>query len=554
MSLTGSIVIVVVLIARLAMRRLPKKYFYLLWGIVGFRLLCPISLESSFSIFNIRPIRNSVETIKDLPLVQYGTGHASEVTSTVTKVQQAGTGVVSNHMITPYVLLAVWAVVAVGIICYITFKYAAIKRDLKNTTQVGPRLYMGHQVDSPFVMGIVKPKIYMPTGLTDSELEYLTLHERTHIRRGDTFFKALGLLALTIHWFNPLVWLAYALFVRDMEMSCDEEVIAKLGNDVKADYSMSLVSFARKSDNSKYIVVPVAFSKVIFGRKDVKMRIKNVLGYHGTSKLLSTVALALVASISLICLFNASSRADITDEPEETTAVSETENQDGEELDVTNQDEQATTDESESLTEHQEEEVELGDSVDTNAELQVTDPADDQEPSLDEVNLSLADDESGEANLDCNVTDVYTSSKIHYIVNKENILNTELPLFDDQRLAVDVVLNLPKGTKADDNKDLSRFLQTGVALESDTFSVYYKKTVTVRDFTAMVSVLSDKYGFDTDSFYSQPACDGGCQSCLFVGTNASTGITVTMEQIAGETLRISYYKTVDSGNSFGRVG
>ena len=194
MSLTGSIVIIVVMISRMVMRKLPKKYLYLLWGIVGFRLLCPIALESRFSIFNITPIRNSVENVRDIPLIQYGPGHAGDTVSAAVHHAgtAAGTAQAQMHInITPFILIAVWAAIAVGIVCYIIYKYIVIKHDLNSTTEVKPGVFVGHQVDSPFVMGIIKPRIYMPAGLTESEMEYLTLHEKTHIRRGDVFTNVL---------------------------------------------------------------------------------------------------------------------------------------------------------------------------------------------------------------------------------------------------------------------------------------------------------------------------------------------------------------------------
>ena len=534
MSLTGSIVIIVVMISRMVMRKLPKKYLYLLWGIVGFRLLCPIALESRFSIFNITPIRNSVENVRDIPLIQYGTGHAGDTVSAAVHHAgtAAGTAQAQMHInITPFILISVWAAIAVGIVCYIIYKYIVIKHDLNSTTEVKPGIYVGHQVDSPFVMGIIKPRIYMPAGLTESEMEYLTLHEKTHIRRGDVFFKALGILTVAVHWFNPLVWIAYAMFVRDMEMSCDEEVIARLGSDIKADYSMSLVSFARRSNNSKYIVVPVAFSRALFGRKDVKMRIKNVLGYHGTSKFISTMALVLVASISLVCLFNATSRADNTENDGEVTA-----------------DAAGTAAET---------------TAETSAETTVTDEA----PSDDATVVVNNGDEGVEVNIECgeaeNVPDYgqepagvpYSDNGVSgdkdaaaaadasWEENTDNILGKPLPVFKD--VPVNTVLNLPKGTTVEEHPELDGYLIPGMPLESDAFCVYYSRSVSQNSYDGFINVLKTQYGFTQELNPGLPTA--------FTATN-SDGITVTVEMLGSEYLRVSYYRLADGYNNFMRLG
>lgn len=558
MSLTGSIVIIIVLIARMLMKKLPKKYMYLLWGIVGFRLLCPIAFESSISIFNIRPIRNSVENVKNLPLIRYGSSGQAVAeaghTGTARSVSAAAQSIEKINMM-PFVLTLLWAAIAVGIVCLIVWKYVAIKQDLKHTREVKPGMFVGHQIDTPFVMGIIKPKIYMPSGLTESEMEYLTLHEETHIRRGDTLFKAIGLLALVLHWFNPLVWIAYVMFVRDMEMSCDEAVIAKLGNDVKADYSMSLVSFARRSDRSKYIVVPIAFSKMLFGRKDVKMRIKNVLGYHAASKLISTMALVLVASIALVCLFNATSRADDSDEVDDTvvTEASDVTGDDksgssdavtliddnGEEIVVDNDQDAVISESADEATDDSGSKSKVRQQLEEIGEYDTT-PMPEEGPAPDEVSkdADLAVPEPEET--DEPVKAVNGSIK----TTKDNIFNKELPVFDG--VAVDVTLNLPKGTKVEDNPDLARFMIPGTALEGDTFSIYYKESVSEDTFMKMMDTLINDYGF----VGVEP--NGGTARCFCGRTH--DGLSVTLEQF-GNYLRISYYETDANGeNTFARVG
>lgn len=508
MSLTGSIVILVVLLARMIMKKMPKKYMYLLWGIVGFRLLCPVALESSISIFNIKPIRNSVEHVKNLPLIQYGNGPRN-VSETVRDVSQTVMNNRTGVNYVPIVLTAIWAAIAIGIVIYIIHQYVTVRTALRDVKQIAPGLYSGHEIDSPFVMGIIRPRIYMPAGLSRDELDYLILHEKTHIRRGDVFFKTLGLAVVVIHWFNPLVWIAYSMFVRDMEMSCDEEVIARLGEDVKVDYTMSLVSFARRSNSSKYIVVPVAFSNRASGGKEVKMRIKNVLGYKGASKLITTSALMLVAGVGLVCLFNARTFADedaVSDETSEATVVSD--------------------------------EAEVNDMTDeTTVQVFV-----DEDDNGVVINM---DDESGEVTADVAETADTEASSADISIRNDNILGIDLPVLNGPE--VDVELNLPAGTRVEDHPDLARFMVEGEPLASDAFSIYYSTPWSEEQIEAYIEALKNA-GFTYDGYE-----DTNGDMHNYVASNGD-GISVTLETVGSAGIyRVSFYRQAED-NAFGRVG
>ena len=531
MSLTGSIVILVVIIARAMMKKLPKKYVYLLWGIAGLRLLCPIAFESKISIFNIRPLKQSVETVKDLPLITYGSGHyanAAAVNNTVAEASSAA----SDINLIPLVLTIVWAAIAVGIICYVIWQYVVMRRDLKNVKEVASGIYAGHQIDSPFVMGVVNPKIYLPRGLTDKELSYMILHERTHIRRGDVFFKIIGILILAIHWFNPLVWIAYALFVQDMEMSCDEAVITKLGKSIKADYSMSLVSLATRSNAPKYIVVPVAFSKALLGRKEVKMRIKHVLGYNGTTKLVTTMSLVLVAAVGLVCLFNAQSFAD-TDYDDEEAQVEETA--------VEDNGVEVTTDEDGNMivsSEGTDFEGEVSVTLDEDTGLPVVISSDSGDETEIPAESTTAAEAAAAASPDANDASIGLS--------ENNILGISVPIIVD--LPVDAELNLPEGTTADDGENLGFYIQPGKKLAGDAYSVYYLQAPgsdVIDDFCNKL----DQSGFTIDR-------DGSGNFYTIRGENAD-GIHVMVER-DGDYFRISYYvegtEDATSYNAFRSVG
>ena len=325
MTLTGSTVILIVLIFRSLMKNMPKKYLCFLWGIAAVRLLCPFSIESSLSIFNIIPIEDSLEAIKELP----SAGGNSAVSP------DTAAGLLNGNMSTPAavtgrdILPAVWLTVTAVFMILVVIKYIRCKRDLRNARLIEPGLFVGSMVDSPFVIGMVKPSIYLPEGLTEHEKEYLVMHEKMHIKRRDIWFKALWIMILAIHWFNPLVWIAFRLFCRDMEMSCDEEVIAEMGDEIKKDYSISLVTFAMKNNRPKFIVLPVAFNNWKQGGKEVKMRIKNILEYKGATKIITVTAALAVTSIAVLCLFNGVSNAKESNNTKETveTVVTDPEDQ-----------------------------------------------------------------------------------------------------------------------------------------------------------------------------------------------------------------------------------
>ena len=333
MSLTASIVILVVLIIRQLMRRFPRKYIYLLWMVVWFRLLCPISVGSRFSIFNIKQAadRASEAQISASPssrvirrralAMAYRRITAGSPAASPTEVHAAAG---KASAIDPHVLmLSIWIAVAVAILGYAIFHFVRLKLRLCDAKEVDRRIYESPLVESPFVMGILRPAIYIPTDLGEDEFAYLIEHERAHIRRGDLIFKLLAVISVAIHWFNPLVWLSFILFCRDMEMGCDEIVLEKLGEGIRKDYSLSLVTLARRTDDHTYVVMPVAFGKSPAGISEVKMRIDNILHFKKRSALTAAVAGVTVIGVGLACGLNAYAEEEEPAVQTEETAVSE---------------------------------------------------------------------------------------------------------------------------------------------------------------------------------------------------------------------------------------
>ncbi len=298
MSLTGSVVMVVVLVLRLLLRKAPKVLSYALWGIVLFRLLCPVSIGSSFSVF----------TLVDAP-VEQGSGGTSQLDylSQVPVAEEEPTLVQPSTNNAPSIpreekpsldiLPAVWCLGMTAMAAYALMSYLWLRWKLASAVHLRDNIYLADHIPSPFVLGLFRPKIYLPSSMEEKEQSYILLHEQHHIRRLDHIWKALGFLALTIHWFNPLVWVAFVLASKDMEMSCDEAVVGRLGPEVLADYSASLLSLA----TGKRIIAGMPLA---FGEGDPKGRIRNLANWKKPAFWVVLAAVAGGAVLAMTLLTN----------------------------------------------------------------------------------------------------------------------------------------------------------------------------------------------------------------------------------------------------------
>ncbi len=325
MSLTACIVIGVVLVIRALMKRFPRKYVYMLWAAVWFRLLCPVSIESKLSLFNLKPASEATSRVQNSRVyAQYvrssaaerliaSEGHPSRVPE-VSHAQAAVEAASHKASIDPHmVIAAVWLIVAALILGYALFHLIRLHLRLRGARKIGRGIFESPLVDSPFAIGIFYPRIFLPTELDNGERDYLIAHERAHVRRGDLIFKALAVVAVAIHWFNPLVWISFVLFCRDMEMSCDEIVLEKMGEDIRKKYSLSLVTLASKNTDHAYVVMPTSFSKSAVGKTEVKMRIKNILSFKKSSKAMAVATVLIVCSVLATCVLNACTVSDKTE-------------------------------------------------------------------------------------------------------------------------------------------------------------------------------------------------------------------------------------------------
>ncbi len=271
MGITGSIAILVVMLARQLLRRQPKKYSYLLWLVVIFRLLCPVSISSALSLYSV------VKPVSENASIEYFSPQelAPIVLETTEKVDSESADNVVIEVIerkVDYLSIAAfaWLTVGCGLMGKNIHTYLYLKRRLQNSRKTGVNTYKNSYISSAFVIGCLRPKIYLPENITPNEEEIVVMHEQQHIKSRHTYAKLLAFTALCLHWFNPLVWLAYSLFEKDMEMACDEAVIRQLGHKAKADYSQALLSISIKTGNTRYL-------RLAFSENEVKERVVNIM-------------------------------------------------------------------------------------------------------------------------------------------------------------------------------------------------------------------------------------------------------------------------------------
>jgi beta-lactamase regulating signal transducer with metallopeptidase domain len=295
---------IAVLFLRLILKRAPKWISYALWSLVLFRLVCPVSISSAFSIFGRIGKTGSTggglehipENIGMMPVPQVDIGSTSVNTVINNALPAAAPAASANPLqIIIFIGACIWLTGVALMILYSVVSYLRLKRRMMEATLVSGNIFETDKISSPFVCGFIKPKIYMPIGLSGNERDYVLRHEQTHISRRDCIIKPLAFLVLSVHWFNPFMWLAFILMSRDLEMSCDEKVVSELDSEGKAGYSSALMQLAMKR--------PVlAGSPLAFGESGAKGRVRNVLNYKKPAfwVLAAAVMIIIIAGIGLL--------------------------------------------------------------------------------------------------------------------------------------------------------------------------------------------------------------------------------------------------------------
>lgn len=297
-SIPACFLILAVMLLRLLFKKAPKALFPVLWAFVGLRLALPFLPESRLSVIP-SPETLSYETVRYAahPTVQTGIYAVnSAVNPTLGKVfETPAGGSVSPLYVLTSVMGAIWVIGVIVMLFYAFFCYFHLKNRLKTAVLFRDNLYQSEAVTSPFVLGFIRPRIYLPFTLAEKDLDAVVAHEKAHIARGDVLWKLLGYLFLCVYWFNPLVWLAYILFCRDIEFACDERVIGQLAIEERAAYSEALL--AASMPKARIAACPLAF-----GEGNVKERIKRVLSYKKPAFWVILIAVLACAALAVCFL------------------------------------------------------------------------------------------------------------------------------------------------------------------------------------------------------------------------------------------------------------
>ena len=299
MSISASWLVLAVLLLRFVLKKAPKWVNVLLWGIVAVRLAFPFSIESALSLIP------SAETIppnigmNTTPTINSGINAINNAVNPI--ISQSNTPMagasVNPLQITIGIFEYIWIFGMIALALYTAISYWRLHRKVDTAVRYKDNIFQSENVKSPFVLGIIKPRIYLPFNMNGQDLEHVVAHEQAHIHRKDHWWKPLGFLLLTIHWFNPLMWLAYVLLCRDIELACDEKVINELGNEQRADYMQALVAC---SVNRRMIAAcPLAFCEV-----GVKERVKSVMNYKKPAFWVIIIAVIICVGVAVCFLTN----------------------------------------------------------------------------------------------------------------------------------------------------------------------------------------------------------------------------------------------------------
>lgn len=307
MSISASWIVLAVLLLRLLLKKAPKWITVLLWGIVAIRLICPFSIESVMSLIPSTETISPEIMMDKTPTINSGVPIINNIVNPVIGESFAPDPIASANplQILIPVLAIAWIVGIVIMLAYTAISYFRVKSKIGTAVLFRDNIYQSENVVSPFVLGIIKPKIYLPFNMNEQDMEHVIAHENAHIHRKDHWWKPVGFLILTLHWFNPLMWLGYALLCRDIELACDEKVVKEFDNEQKANYSQALLTC---SVNRRVIAAcPLAFGEV-----GVKNRVKSVLNYKKPAFWI--VIAAIIVSIIVAVCFLTNPRTTLNDE------------------------------------------------------------------------------------------------------------------------------------------------------------------------------------------------------------------------------------------------
>ncbi len=295
LSINAGWLVLAVILLRLLLKKTPKWVHCVLWSIVGIRLVMPFSLESVFSLLPSRQFISPSTLYEMSPTVDSGFNSVNEIINPVFSEALASS---PENSVNPLQVITVissylWIIGIIVMCLYTLFTYVSLKSKVGTATILTDNIYQSENVTSPFILGVIKPKIYLPYAIDEKDAEYVIAHEKAHLKRKDHLIKPLAFLLLSLYWFNPLMWLAYILLCRDIELACDEKVVKDYAKEECKEYSYALLNCS--IDRKKIAACPLAFGEV-----GVKDRVKNVLGYKKPAFWIILVGI-LVCIVTAVC-------------------------------------------------------------------------------------------------------------------------------------------------------------------------------------------------------------------------------------------------------------
>jgi len=300
-SITAGILILLILLLRLLFRKAPKRIHVLLWGLAAVRLICPFSFESSYSLMPktdwIELERTAYETVIEVSGVPdgipFGEDSASDTDATIRYSPSPLITEPSGDSRAVVILSRIWIAGTAIMLLYLTCSYLRVYRHIRTAEVFENNIYTSETVTSPFVFGWIRPRICLPEAMDAVNMSFVIAHEEAHILRRDHWWKPFGFLLLSVYWFHPLLWLAYILFCRDIEMACDERVIKDYTDLQRADYSEALLECSVKRRT-------ISACPLAFGEAGVKARVRSVLYYREPASLTGELAVA-VCLAAAVC-------------------------------------------------------------------------------------------------------------------------------------------------------------------------------------------------------------------------------------------------------------
>lgn len=315
MSLSASWLILAVMVLRLLLKKAPRQSLCLLWGLVALKLIIPFSPESVLSLIPSNEVIPDNITMEPHPHINSGIAY---IDTAVNPVMESNLSPQIGDSVNPMQVVAhiagiIWCIGVICCLAYALISFIRLKMKVRASKKIGRNIYACDEVVSPFILGIFRPAIYIPSGMGRETTDYVIAHENAHLKRGDHFWKPLGFIILSVYWFNPLCWVAYVLLCRDIEYACDEKVIRDKDNEYVNSYSQALLDC-----NSQRKII--AACPLAFGETDVKGRIRGILNYKKPAFWVILISL-IACVICAICFMTKPKQ----EEPETAIAEADTE-------------------------------------------------------------------------------------------------------------------------------------------------------------------------------------------------------------------------------------